>query len=59
MIKIAIDISPLSDGNSTRGVGYYTQNLVNSLQAEIKTNPKYKKWEIDLVTSSSTSNVKE
>lgn len=59
MIKIAIDVSPLSDDNSTRGVGYYTQNLVNSLKTEIKKNPKYKKWQIDLVTKGPISNEKE
>lgn len=53
MTKIAIDISPLSDDNSTRGVGYYTQNLTDSLKQEIKDNPKYKKWQIDLITKSS------
>lgn len=47
-IKIAIDVSPTLDGNSTRGVGYYTQNLVDALQKEIKTNPDYKNWAIDL-----------
>lgn len=50
MIKIAIDISPLSDANSIRGVGYYTKNLVESLQSEIKSNPKYANWQIDLIT---------
>lgn len=56
MPKIAIDVSPLSDANSTRGVGYYTQNLVDSLQKEIKTNPKYKKWQIDLLTTPPKTN---
>ncbi len=48
-INIAIDISPTIDGNSVRGVGYYTQNLVDALQKEIKTNPLYKNWSIDLI----------
>jgi len=52
MPKIAIDISPLSDGNKTRGVGYYTKNLVDSLQAEIQTNHNYKNWQINLIESS-------
>ena len=47
--KIAIDVSPLSDGNSIRGVGYYTKNLVDALQSEIKTNPEYKDFEISLI----------
>lgn len=56
-IKIAIDISPTTNGNSVRGVGYYTQNLVNALQKEIKTNPDYKNWTIDLIKGS-TSDIK-
>jgi len=48
-IKIAIDISPLSDGNNTRGVGHYTQHLVSAIQHEIKTNPKYIDYKIDLI----------
>lgn len=52
IIKIAIDISPIFDGNSTRGVGYYTQNLVNALQKEIKINSNYKNWSIDLIKNS-------
>ncbi len=47
---IAIDVSPLSDGNSVRGVGEYTNNLTQYLQSEIKTNPKYKNYKIDLIT---------
>lgn len=58
-IKIAIDISPTLDGNSTRGVGYYTQNLVDALQKEIKSNPDYKNWTIDLIKDNQhlTSNI--
>ncbi len=48
--NIAIDVSPLQDGNSIRGVGYYTQHLVESLKNEIKTNSEYKNWNIDLIT---------
>jgi len=51
IIKIAIDISPTQDGNAVRGVGYYTSNLVSALQSEIKTNPNYKKYQIDLITN--------
>jgi len=52
-IKIAIDISPTQDGNALRGVGYYTSNLVSALQKEIKTNPLYKNYQIDLIKSAS------
>jgi len=51
-IKIAIDISPTLDGNAIRGVGYYTDHLVTALQQEVKTNPDYKNWTINLVTNS-------
>ncbi|PJC80673.1 hypothetical protein CO009_01345 [Candidatus Shapirobacteria bacterium CG_4_8_14_3_um_filter_35_11] len=47
--KIAIDVSPLSNGNSIRGVGYYTKNLVEALQHEVKTNPDYQDFQIDLI----------
>lgn len=50
--KVAIDVSPLNDGNSIRGVGYYTKNLVSALQKEIKYNPDYKHYQIDLITDS-------
>jgi glycosyltransferase involved in cell wall biosynthesis len=48
-IKIAIDISPTQDGNAVRGVGYYTSNLISALQKEIKNNPDYKNYQIDLI----------
>ena len=51
--KIAIDVSPLNDGNSTRGVGYYTRNLVDALQKEIKTNPDYQHYQVNLISNSS------
>ncbi len=51
-IRIAIDISPTIDGNAIRGVGYYTQNLVDALQKEIKTNPDYNNWSINLIKNS-------
>lgn len=51
-IKIAIDISPTIDGNAVRGVGYYTTQLVKSLQDEVATNPDYKNWTIDLIKNS-------
>lgn len=49
--RIAINVSPLYDGNSVRGVGYYTKNLVEALQLEIKNNPDYKNYQIDLITN--------
>ncbi len=51
--KIAIDVSPLNDGNSQRGVGYYTRNLVNALQKETKNNSQF---QIELVTDKSKLN---
>ncbi|MCX6726205.1 MAG: glycosyltransferase [Candidatus Shapirobacteria bacterium] len=48
--KIAIDVTPLSNGNSTRGVGFYTKNLIAALQKETKTNPDFKNFNIQLVT---------
>lgn len=51
--RVAIDVSPLNDGNSQRGVGYYTRNLVDALQKEVKRNPKYCNFEIKLVTDNS------
>jgi len=56
--KVAIDVSPLNDGNSVRGVGYYTQHLLTALQSEIKTNPDYQDIEINLIqdSRSDTSN---
>lgn len=54
--RIAIDISPLNDGNSKRGVGFYTKNLVSSLQDEVKTNPRYKNYTIHLITSRQAQN---
>lgn len=50
--KIALDVSPLSDGNSIRGVGHYTKNLVEALQHEIKSNPDYNNFEISLINNS-------
>ena len=49
-VKIAIDVSPTIDGNAIRGVGFYTNNLVSALQKEIKINPNYKNYQIDLIT---------
>lgn len=50
--NIAIDISPLNNGNSIRGVGYYTKNLVAALQAETQSNPDYKHLHIHLIENS-------
>jgi glycosyltransferase involved in cell wall biosynthesis len=48
--RIAIDVSPLNDGNSQRGVGFYTKNLLSALQTEIKYNPDYQHYQIDLIS---------
>jgi len=36
-MKIAIIGSPLQDGNKTRGVGFYTKNLIENLSGLVKT----------------------
>lgn len=51
--KIAINVSPLSNGNSVRGVGYYTKNIVEFVQKETTTNPAYSDFEIKLITENS------
>lgn len=43
-MKIAIDISPLKSGHQFRGIGFYTKNLVESLQL-IKVND----FEVELI----------
>ncbi|MDP3888608.1 MAG: glycosyltransferase family 1 protein [bacterium] len=48
-IKIAIDISPLKNDHATRGIGFYTKNLVESLGQTSEV--KGKEVEIDLVES--------
>jgi glycosyltransferase involved in cell wall biosynthesis len=54
--KIAIDVSPLNDGNKIRGVGYYTKNLLEALNKEIKINPSFKHYQIQLITEQSQLN---
>ncbi len=49
--NIAIDISPLQDSNSKRGVGFYTRLLIDSLHTEIKLNPDFSRFKISLVTN--------
>ena len=51
-VKIAIDVSPLYDGNAARGIGYFTSRLVPALQQVIKTDPEYKNWQLDLIKNS-------
>ena len=48
MPKIAIDVSPLYNENSQRGVGFYTKNLVNALQQQVKSNSDYSDFDIQL-----------
>lgn len=50
--NIAIDVSPLSDGNSVRGVGYYTKNLVSALE-EVTRLPEYQKYRIHFIDQAS------
>jgi len=50
-IKVAIDISPTLDGNSQRGVGFYTTRLISALKNTVKENKKYQNFEIDLVSN--------
>jgi glycosyltransferase involved in cell wall biosynthesis len=49
-LKIAIDVSPLSDGNSIRGVGYYTKNLITAMEKEIKCNLDFQNIDLKLLT---------
>lgn len=53
--NIAINVSPLSDGNSVRGVGYFTKNLVSALQSETRINPSFKNFNITLSEAKSSS----
>lgn len=55
MPKIAINISPIFNGNSIRGVGYYTTQLIEALQREIKKNKDYKGWSIKLIKKDITT----
>jgi glycosyltransferase involved in cell wall biosynthesis len=55
MPKIAINVSPIFDGNSLRGVGYYTENLIKAIKKEIKNNSKYKGWSIRLIKKKSST----
>jgi glycosyltransferase involved in cell wall biosynthesis len=47
--KIAIDISPLSNGHSQRGIGYFTKQFVNAALNEAQNNPQFRHWQIDLI----------
>ena len=48
-LKIAIDVSPLSDGNAKRGVGIFTRQLVAALKKEISSNPEYSDFQINYI----------
>ncbi len=52
-IRVAIDISPTIDGNSSRGVGFYTSRLISSLQRVVATNKKYRNFKISLIKTTS------
>jgi len=49
-INIAFDISPLKDGNSVRGVGYYTQMLSQALKQVAPKKSDFKNYQFDLIT---------
>ena len=49
-INIAFNISPLKDGNSVRGVGYYTQMLSQALKQVAPKKPDFKNYQFDLIT---------
>ncbi len=49
--KIALDISPTLNQNAQRGVGFYTSHLQTALLSEIKNNPLYKNWHLDLINN--------
>ena len=51
-INIAIDIRPTTNGNSKRGVGFYTSRLVSALQDQIATNQKYHNISLSLISNS-------
>jgi glycosyltransferase involved in cell wall biosynthesis len=53
--KIAINTSPLSDDNSVRGVGYYTKNLVSSINSELKINKDFNDFQIDFISKKDIS----
>lgn len=46
--RIAISVTPTQNSNLQRGVGFYTQRLINSLELIIKQNPNYKNFQINL-----------
>ncbi|MFA6518453.1 MAG: glycosyltransferase family 1 protein [Candidatus Shapirobacteria bacterium] len=48
-IKVALDISPLKDGNANRGMGYYVRNLLTAMQSQISSNPNFKNFKISEV----------
>lgn len=41
ILNVALDLSPLSDGNRQRGMGYYLRHLLPSLKSEIESNPNF------------------
>jgi glycosyltransferase involved in cell wall biosynthesis len=53
--KISFITSPTEDGNSVRGVGYYTKSLMAALQNELKVNPEYSDYHIDFINGSPKS----
>jgi len=50
--KVAFVSHPISDGNSVRGVGYYTRNLMSALSTELAKNHEYSNIKIDFIYDS-------
>lgn len=48
-MKVAIDISPLYSVHKTRGVGFYTKRLVETLRKITTKDPRYRNWQIKLI----------
>jgi glycosyltransferase involved in cell wall biosynthesis len=49
-IKVALDISPLKDGNANRGMGYYVRNLLTAMKSEISSNSDFQNFKIFEIT---------
>ncbi|MGI5841372.1 MAG: glycosyltransferase family 4 protein [Patescibacteria group bacterium] len=52
--KIAIDVSPIYDGNSLRGIGHFTSKLIESMKTELKNNSDFNNFRVDFVTNKSS-----
>ncbi len=52
--RIAIDVSPLYNQSSQRGIGYFAKNLIDALQKQVKNNPDFKTYQINLIKTAPT-----